>query len=242
MAPESRNRRRNGQDRVLSILAAFAFLIMAMAAFANDEPAAAGVAMLAALFAVILWHRASQTPEMPEEVQELLCFVADELAQYRAFTRLLRDQGGRINDASGEAALVIVEGLREIDRAVETLRIELRKTSEELPLDAIHRAELAQRVEAIGRPILRMLGCLQFQDVTQQQIAFLSRLSLMVDDHMVRLARKCGDRRAVERLDKFKEMFAAALDDTVMTNQRDDFYAATGLALQEEGGPRIEMF
>jgi hypothetical protein len=86
------------------------------------------------------------------------------------------------------------------------------------------------------------LGHLQFQDVTQQQIGFLSRLLLLLDDHMVQLARQMDDRRAMDRVGRFKEMFDQALGDCVMDSQRDDHRSASGLAMREDAGSNLEMF
>jgi len=168
---------------------------------------------------------------MPGAIRMLMFRVADELAQYRAFTKLLRDQGERITESTGGAASVIVSGLTEMDANVDRLRAKVDETE-----------ELRSLVEAIGAPVVDMLGQLQFQDVTQQQIAFLSRLSLIVDQHMIDLAKQLGDRRSMDRVGNFKEMFNKALDDCVMTSQREDHHAAAGIDLQEAGGPKIEMF
>jgi len=162
--------------------------------------------------------------------------VADELAQYRAFTRLLRDQGERITETTGNAATVIVTGLRDMDANL----VQLQALMGTLPED--QSAALTSLVNAIGAPVVGMLGQLQFQDVTQQQIAFLSRLSRIVDQHMIDLAREMGDRRSMDRVGNFKDMFNKALDDCVMSSQRDDHHVAAGLDLHESNGPKIELF
>ena len=87
-----------------------------------------------------------------------------------------------------------------------------------------------------------MLGKLQFQDVTQQQLMFLGRLSMVVDDHMAELARLLGDRRSLDRTSRFQEMFDRALNDTVMVSQRNDHHDAAGIDLFEPSGAKIEMF
>jgi hypothetical protein len=173
---------------------------------------------------------------MPKTVRMLMFRVADELAQYRAFTRLLRDQGTRITDTTHEAATMIVAGLREMDANIESLRTAVGRMAFD------EAKELRSTLDAIGAPAVEMLGQLQFQDVTQQQIAFLSRLSLIVDQHMIELARQLGDRRSMDRVGHFKEMFNKALDDCVMSSQREDHHAAAGADLSEASGPKIEMF
>jgi hypothetical protein len=168
--------------------------------------------------------------------RRLMLRVADELSQYRAFTQLLRDQGTRIAESSGAAALAIVAGLTEMDAALGRLRTVADRAGTD------EAAELRSLIEAIGAPVVNMLGQVQFQDMTQQQIAFLSRLSLMLDDHMVQLAGHLVDSRAHERIDRFRKMFEEALDDCVMDGQRDDHHAASGLALREDTGCKLELF
>jgi hypothetical protein len=108
--------------------------------------------------------------------------------------------------------------------------------------DSSEAKDLRALLDAVAAPVVSMLGQLQFQDVTQQQIAFLSRLSLILDQHMIDLARQLGDRRSMDRLGHFKEMFDRALDDCVMSSQREDHHAAAGMDLSEANGPKIEMF
>jgi hypothetical protein len=172
----------------------------------------------------------------PRTIRLLLFRVSDELAQYRAFTRLLRDQGERITESTGAAAMEIVAGLKDMDANLARMQAVIDGPA---PGDA---GELRSLADAIGAPVINMLGQLQFQDVTQQQIAFLVRLSLIVDQHMIDLAHRLGDRRSMDRIENFREMFNKALDDCVMTSQRDDHHAATGLAVHESSGPKVELF
>jgi hypothetical protein len=170
----------------------------------------------------------------PRAIRLLLFRVSDELAQYRAFTRLLRDQGDRITESTSSAAMEIVSGLREMDANLDRMRSRIDHAEDTRELRAL--------VDAVGAPVVHMLGQLQFQDVTQQQIGFLARLSLIVDQHMVDLAQRMGDRRSMDRVENFKEMFNKALDDCVMTSQRDDHHAAAGVELHETSGPKVELF
>lgn len=170
-------------------------------------------------------------------VQMHLYRVADELVQYRAFTRLLRSQGQRIIDLSGESAIAIAEGLRDMDERAARCAERLETMDE-----AADARELRAEVHAITAPIVDMVGRLQFQDVTRQQLMFLSRLSLLLDDHIGELCRVLGDRRSLERTTRFKELFDAALDETVMASQRNDHHDAAAVALFEQSGPAIEIF
>lgn len=198
---------------------------------------AAGLAVMLSLAGVTVGYGVGRrNGSMPPAIRMQMFRVADELAQYRAFTRLLRDQGERITASTSEAATAIVIGLREMDSNIVRMRAIVERDAS---ADA---HELQSVTDAIGAPLLGLLGQLQFQDVTQQQIAFLSRLSLIVDQHMMDLARQLGDRRSMDRVGNFKEMFDKALDDCVMTSQREDHHIAAGLNLQEAGGPKIELF
>ena len=200
--------------------------------------AGAALAGLAASVSVLLGYRLGRRwGPFPANIRRLLFLVADELAQYRAFTRLLRDQGARITETTEEAAQVIVSGLRDMDAQV-ALVISLIDADVPDPV----REPLQRITQSISDPLVEMLGKLQFQDVTRQQLAFLSKLSLVVDAHMIELARQLGDRRSLDRVGEFKEMFAQALDECVMPSQRDDHHAASGLDLKEAVGPKIELF
>ncbi|MCF8483259.1 MAG: VTT domain-containing protein [Rhodospirillum sp.] len=198
---------------------------------------AAVLAALMSLGGVGLGYRAGRKlGPMPSLIRMRMFRVADELAQYRAFTKLLRDQGERITTSTGEAATAIVLGLREMDSNITRMQAIVAG-------DAVGGAnELQTLVDAVGAPVVDLLGRLQFQDITEQQIAFLSRLSLLVDQHMIDLSKQMGDRRSVDRVGNFKDMFDRALDDCVMTSQRQDHHAAIGLDLKESRGPKIELF
>lgn len=170
----------------------------------------------------------------PRAIRLLLFRVSDELTQYRAFTRLLRDQGERITESTSIAAVEIVRALREMDANLDRMRSRIDQAEDTRDLRAL--------ADAIGAPMVNMLGQLQFQDVTRQQIGFLARLSLIVDQHMIDLAQRLGDRQSMDRIESFKEMFNKALGDCVMTSQRDDYHTAAGLDLHETSGPKVELF
>jgi hypothetical protein len=221
-------------------VAAVAFLgtATAVAAMLGGGAPAVVLAASMALAGVTIGHllERRRSARAAKAARMLMFRVADELAQYRAFTRLLRDQGSRIIESTTGAATAIVAGLNEMDATVSRMRILAdRVASDDVP-------EFLASLEAVGAPVVEMLGLLQFQDVTQQQIALLSRLSLLLDDHMTQLAAQLGDRRSRDRIDRFKEMFDEALGDCVMDSQRDDHHAASGLELREDTGLKLQMF
>jgi hypothetical protein len=225
-----------GKIALIRACAVAAGLSGSAAACAVGLGAGAPAVTLVALLALIAMAIGYLFGRPVKATRLLMVRVADELAQYRAFTRLLRDQGARIVESTAGAATMIVAGLNEMDVTLDRMRI----LSDRVISDDA--AELRALVEAAGAPVVAMLGHLQFQDVTQQQITFLSRLSLVLDDHMVRLSRQLGDRRAMDRVGSFKDMFDEALGDCVMEGQRDDHHAASGLGMREAASSKVEMF
>jgi hypothetical protein len=201
----------------------------------RSEVAAAGIAAgLAGLAGQVLGFR---NGPLPASIRLLLFHVVDNLAQYRAFTRLLRDQGKSITQATGTAAENIATVMTDMDITLETLAAAVRRDGVGFNQDL-----LVSELGRIRAPIIGILSVLQFQDLTQQQFAFLNRLSVILDEHMMRLSRQLGDRRAKDRLTGFKEMFEQALAECVMASQRDDHHAASGLSMREDPGPKVELF
>lgn len=215
----------------LALLGAVAALAVWLAGGGLPSAAAAAAGLAAGAVGVRLGGAAQARAD-----QLRLYRVSDELVQYRAFTQLLRAQGERIVDMSGEAALALAAGLREMDERAGRLADALARADGDA-------ARWRDQAAAIGEPVVDLVGRLQFQDVTRQQLEFLSRLSLILDEHMAELGRSLGDRRALDRTSRFKELFEQALDGTVMASQRNDHHHASGgLELFEDAGPAIEMF
>lgn len=193
-----------------------------------------GIAALAAGALAVACYRLGRRHGAAEG-RMVLFRVADELVQYRAFTRLMRDQGVRVIDQSTEAVTALAIGLTEIDHRATALL-------ERLASEAIDPAALHAAIEEISELAVPLFGQLQFQDVTRQQLTFLARLSRLVDGHIAEMTRLLGDRRALDRTTRFQELFDQALDETVMSSQRDDYHAANGVAQVEATAPRVELF
>jgi hypothetical protein len=174
---------------------------------------------------------------LPSAIRLLLLHVVDNLAQYRAFTRLLRDQGQSITRTTEAAAENIAGVLTDMDVTLEALATAVHRDGADFDRDL-----LVSELRRIRGPIIGILSVLQFQDMTQQQFSFLNRLSLILDEHMTRLANQLGDRRATNRVAGFKEMFEHALADCVMVSQRDDHHAASGSSMREDPGLKVELF
>jgi hypothetical protein len=149
--------------------------------------------------------------------------IVADLTDYRLFTHLMRAQSDRIVDLTTEAA-------RSIHAAV-------------ADLDAGHADGANARPEAAPPDLaIAIAGALQFQDVTQQQLAFLCRLSFTLDDHTNELAAALTHHRRLDHLPRFKDLFNGSVDHAVMTSQRQDHHAASGHDVVETQGPAVEMF
>jgi len=221
----------------LLVALAGAGAVAGSAALGAEGPAVAGLAAMAAMAAGLWLGRRRDR----HETRRRQFRVADELAQYRAFTRLMRSQGDRIVGLGDDAATTIALGLRQVDESLDALGQCLARIEAEGAGPAAL-ASARDAVESAARPMLGMLAALQFQDVTRQQIDFLARLSTLLDTHMTDLARMLGDRRSLDRTTRFRELFDQAMTDTVMRSQRDDHRAANGLDAEETAGPAVELF
>jgi hypothetical protein len=239
--PQTRAHGTNDRFALISAGLAATVLVGSSAAVAVSLGDGVVTAMLVSLVALagstIGYLFARKDAAVAAKAAQLLMFrVADELAQYRAFTQLLRDQGTRIVASTSGAAMMMVAGLNEMDASVDRMRLVVDGSASR---DAV---ELRSLIDSIAAPVISILGQLQFQDMTQQQIEFLSRLSLILDDHMLALARNLGDRRSEDRIGRFGDMFDSALRDCVTDGQRDDHHAASGVDERETAGVKVEMF
>ncbi|ABC23131.1 hypothetical protein [Rhodospirillum rubrum] len=211
-------------------LAAGCVAALATAVAGPFGPLCAGIAAAAAFFYAHR-HSAQQQARLHQRKQAR---VAEEVLQYRTFTKVLRDQGLRISDMTEKAALTLGSGLQEMDAGVSAALAGIEGGADPV--------QLRDEVAAIARPLVPMLGTLQFQDVTRQQLMFLSRLSILLDRHVEDMAEVLGDRRSVDHAPRFKDLFDQALEDTVMTSQRNDHHGASGVDVVEASGPAVELF
>ena len=192
------------------------------------------VSIIGLAIGYVLGHKDGPTQE---SVRSLMLRISSELVQYRTFTRLLRDQGVRITESTSKAAAIIVSGLTEMDANIHRMKTLIDCTDPSKDLN-----ELRSLTDVLSTPMVRILEQLQFQDITQQQIVFLSRLSLLVEQHMLDLANHLDNQQAMDRIVTFKEIFERAHDDCVMDSQRDDHHAAVDINVSAKDGVKIEMF
>lgn len=94
----------------------------------------------------------------------------------------------------------------------------------------------------IAAPIMELMGSIQFQDITRQQLKHLSQALETLDGHMTALAEgvdDLGGRISIETLEKkMEEIFSGY----VMSQQRDNFRAAMGETVVEDKGLAVELF
>lgn len=110
----------------------------------------------------------------------------------------------------------------------------------------IHQRDILHKVESenesVAKPILAMMGSMQFQDIIRQQLEHMTRMAEMVGDHLLTIAETLGERGAApadSRLsDKLDELFGGY----VMDHQRVAHRAAQGQAMAANSGAMIELF
>lgn len=101
-----------------------------------------------------------------------------------------------------------------------------------------HQRDVLQKVEteneAIARPILDMMGSVQFQDITRQQIEQIATMSSTVEGHMEQLAVGLSDPVHLENLEPISQKLDALFASYVMDSQRNTHRAAQG-----DGAPAV---
>ncbi|MBF0562304.1 MAG: hypothetical protein HQL37_09840 [Alphaproteobacteria bacterium] len=96
--------------------------------------------------------------------------------------------------------------------------------------------------EAIARPIMELMGSIQFQDITRQQLQHLSTASMLVDDHVEAMCRVLEDTSSVPEIIPLQTLMEDVFNRYVMASQRDSHREAGGQTAMEDGGPKIELF
>ncbi|KQT69070.1 MULTISPECIES: methyl-accepting chemotaxis protein [unclassified Aureimonas] len=95
-----------------------------------------------------------------------------------------------------------------------------------------HQRDVLQKVEteneAIARPILDMMGSIQFQDITRQQIEQLNTMSTMVTSHMDELAERLEGAERPADSGTMSHKLDALFAGYVMDSQRNTHRAAQG--------------
>lgn len=171
----------------------------------------------------------------------------------------------QLSHASDQAAVEIQNGITSLDKAIrltlenmvgerlETERAGLDTISSSIDelaknLDTIigHQRDVLKKVNQesglIAKPIIDLMGSIQFQDVTRQQLQQVSMAMASLAEHteLVKAYIESSDQGAhFESLQtKIKEM----LQQYVMAQQRNVHQAAVGNAEQENTQPFVELF
>jgi methyl-accepting chemotaxis protein len=140
------------------------------------------------------------------------------------------------------------EGRRERleHEAIEKIRATLSALTDNLMMLIAHQRDILQKVESegesIARPILDLMGSIQFQDIIRQQLEQLSRMAEMVGDHIqaieVMLEAPQGEMGEETLSLKLDNMF----NNYVMASQRETHMAVHGQSGSLEAVSLIEMF
>ncbi|MCW6513067.1 methyl-accepting chemotaxis protein [Lichenifustis flavocetrariae] len=109
-----------------------------------------------------------------------------------------------------------------------------------------HQRDILQKVEseneAIAKPLMDMMGSIQFQDIIRQQLEQLSRMATQVGEHLAAISAMLGPNNT----DMGGEMLSEKLDQLfntyVMAGQRETHMAARGQAVSQDTAARIELF
>lgn len=198
---------------------------------------AAGLAGGAAFAAGQFWPARDRTgPRLVE--------VAGELEDYRAFPRLVQSQHDRVVDQTAGAVHAIAMAVRALDENAARVAAGIGDVAQGRGMTAPQVEKMRQEILDITQPAYAILAELQFQDITQQQLAFLDRLARLFDEHAAELSRQLVSDAPAARLDltPFREALDAAMSETVMRSQRNDLKAAKGVAHIEDTSPAIELF
>jgi methyl-accepting chemotaxis protein len=130
--------------------------------------------------------------------------------------------------------------------AIDQIRATLSALTENLMILIAHQRDILQKVEteseSVAKPIMDLMGSIQFQDIIRQQLEQLSRMADTVGDHIraidVMLEDPCGDMGEETLSQKLDNMF----DDYVTVGQRETHLSVHGQAVSKEAGSLIELF
>ncbi|CCG42354.1 hypothetical protein [Magnetospirillum molischianum] len=159
--------------------------------------------------------------------------IAAELAHYQTFTDILRRQGEMVTAITESAAITLIDGLRNVDAGIDRIVADCSGNLN----------QNAEEIEELSRLMILLMGSIQFQDITRQQIEQMARMSVMVDQHIALAHAALADLSrqfdTTSLADKLDQVFA----DYVMAAQRDSHRAARGESTDREGiGATVELF
>ena len=109
-----------------------------------------------------------------------------------------------------------------------------------------HQRDVLQKVEtegaAIARPIMDIMGSIQFQDIIRQQLEQLDRMAGMVGEHFGSIGAMLENGRDDDGVGTLSTRLDEMYGGYVMAGQRETHMAARGEEVAGQTGSLIEMF
>jgi methyl-accepting chemotaxis protein len=158
-------------------------------------------------------------------------------------------QGGilRLREAVSISMETIVHKRLEAERkGFEVITNSMSELSENLQRITSHQREVLAKIhessEMIAHPIMALIGSIQFQDITRQELLHVSQGMEFVSGHSGQLRAALEDFERDYDLDSTKAAIAELMSRYVMSQQRNIHGAATGTGELEEKGPLVQLF
>jgi methyl-accepting chemotaxis protein len=130
--------------------------------------------------------------------------------------------------------------------AIEKIRETLSALTDNLMMLIAHQRDILQKVESegesIARPIMDLMGSIQFQDIVRQQLEQLSRMAEMVGDHIQSIEVMLEDPRGGMDEETLSQKLDNMFSNYVMASQRETHMAAHGHSESVKAVSLIEMF
>lgn len=130
--------------------------------------------------------------------------------------------------------------------AIEKIRETLSALTDNLMMLIAHQRDILQKVEgegeSIARPIMNLMGSIQFQDIIRQQLEQLSRMAEMVGDHIQAIEVMLEDPRGDMDEETLSQKLDNMFNNYVMASQRETHMAVHGESESVKAGSLIEMF
>ena len=110
----------------------------------------------------------------------------------------------------------------------------------------IHQRDILHKVESenesVAKPILDMMGSMQFQDIIRQQLEHMTKMAEMVRDHLLTIVETLNERGAAPAETRLSDKLDDLFGSYVMDHQRVAHRAAQGQAMAAGSGALIELF
>jgi methyl-accepting chemotaxis protein len=177
--------------------------------------------------------------------------VAGEVKQLsRGSDQAARDISGgmtRLQDAIGSSLeSMVTQRLAAEREAFAVIEGGIDELSGNFDLLIEHQRVVLEKVQAeseqIAQPILQLIGSIQFQDVTRQQLQLVSRAMQSMSSHSQQLAHALQDIKNDVCVDTIENQIEKLASTYVMAEQRNIHNIASGGGGSEEKGSLVELF